>query len=306
MGFPVPDSRGHGDQVDERVSLTFKRARLARILRSYRLQARLTLEEVAAPLFTSNRALSRIELGQQGIDPHFLKSMLDLYGVPADRWPDLVDLCLEARKKGWWTDFGVPHAKGTYVSLETEASAVFDFSLGLLPGLLQCPAYARATLIKFGATAATIDRQVEFRLARQERLTADDPLPLHVVIDQLSLLRPIGGERVRIAQCDYLAGMAELPNIKIQILPLDAGEHVGMEGSFTVMRFRPRTDYPDVVYHQFAGSEIFIDSRERTGRFSRLFAELADVALGEHDSVDLLVRMAEHRGVCSGVAQEQP
>jgi transcriptional regulator with XRE-family HTH domain len=293
MGFPVRDSCGHGDQVDERVSPTFKRARLARILRSYRLQARLTLEEAAAPLFTSNRALSRIELGQQGIDPHFLKSMLDLYGVPADRWPDLVDLCLEARKKGWWTDFGLPQAKGAYTSLETEASEILEFALGLVPGLLQCPAYARAILLKYGRPPAAVDRGVEFRLARQERLTADEPLPLHAVIDQMSLTRAVGGERVRRAQCGYLAGLAELPNVSIQVLPLEAGEHVGMEGSFTVLRFRPRTDFPDVVYHQFAGSEIFIDSRERTGRICRQFADLSRAALGERESVALLERMAQ-------------
>jgi transcriptional regulator with XRE-family HTH domain len=278
--------------VTNRSSPSFKRKILARTLRQLRTRVGLSMEAAAEPLFSSHTTLSRIELGHQKVGPHLLKSMLDLYGVPVNEWEPLLELCLESRKRGWWHEFGVNAADGAYVGLETEAQEVWEFALTMVPGLLQCPDYVRAILLMNGTSSEALARQVDFRLARQERLTDDSPLRVHAIIDQVALLRPVGGERVRRAQCDYLAGMCELPNVTIQILPIEAGGYVGMHAAYTVLNFATETGFPDMLYHQYTGGEMFVDDHERTGKCKRLFAETAKIALGAPESVALLERMA--------------
>ena len=64
-----------------------------------------TLESVAPQLYCSVSKLARIEAGQQHIDPHLVKSMLDLYDVGGDRWTETLQLAAEARKRPWWAQY---------------------------------------------------------------------------------------------------------------------------------------------------------------------------------------------------------
>ncbi|MCO1657393.1 helix-turn-helix domain-containing protein [Pseudonocardia humida] len=85
-----------------RTGSVVRRRMLARRLRVLRERAGLPLDSAAAPLYWSGSKLHRIETGQQPVDVHGFKSMLDLYGVGGDEWTELMALAVETRRHGWW------------------------------------------------------------------------------------------------------------------------------------------------------------------------------------------------------------
>lgn len=156
-----------GTMTDDRKNPPFRRRQLARTLRRERERAGLTQQRIAGELYTSTTRLSRIELAQCTVDVHLLKSMLDLYGVPADRWQRLIDMCLESRSRGWWHEYGIT-GEGAYVGLEAEADAVDAFVLTLVPGLLQTADYTRGLLREMmtGRRRCEVEKHVALRASK--------------------------------------------------------------------------------------------------------------------------------------------
>jgi transcriptional regulator with XRE-family HTH domain len=283
------------DPVIERYSPGLNKRRLGRLLTRFRKDAGLTLDDAAQLLYLSRSGLSRLETGETKVNVHVLRSMLDLYEIGGDRWPGLIEMALHAREKGWWHEFG-PGVAGTYIDFETEAEEILTFALANVPGLLQTADHAR---ILFGQyyqgrrdSNDVIARHVALRMARQERLAAERPLRLRVILDEAVLVRPIGGSDVHTGQLVQLAEMAQLPHVGIRVLPLDR-THPGLEGAFNIMRFPQEMEESDLVYHQYPFNELFLDNPEQVGKFHRLFKELWTGALGPEDSTELLRRHAE-------------
>ncbi|MFN2496224.1 MAG: helix-turn-helix domain-containing protein [Pseudonocardiaceae bacterium] len=109
-----------------RTNGTLPQRQLGRKLRELREAAGLTLEEAAPQLDWSTSKLNRIENGQQSVDVHAVRSMLDLYDVGGERWTEIIDLAREARQKGWWRAYGINNAG--FVALEADAAAVYVYA----------------------------------------------------------------------------------------------------------------------------------------------------------------------------------
>lgn len=72
--------------MTQRAGSVVKRRVLGRRLRRLREEAGLTLEQAAPALDWSVSKLGRIESGQQSVDVHGARSMLDLYGAGGWSW----------------------------------------------------------------------------------------------------------------------------------------------------------------------------------------------------------------------------
>ena len=217
---------------------TLPQRQLARTLRRLREEAGLTLEEAAPKLDWSTSKLGRIETAQQSVDVHGVRSMLDLYDVGGERWTEIIDMVRETRKKGEWHSYGIG-GQG-YLRLEMDAAMVHNYQLAHVPGLLQTEDYMRALFrnSRRRPTDAEIDRDVQARLFRQRRLTEEPALELVAIVDESALRRPVGGVEVMRAQLQQVVAQATLQSVCLQVLPFSLGVHSGMDGSFTVLRFR--------------------------------------------------------------------
>jgi len=61
-------------------------------------------------------------------------------------------------------------------------------------------------------------------MKRQRRLyAAQEPLSLHVVLDEAVLHRPVGGSRVMVGQLRRLLDDGQRDNIDIRVLPFHVG-----------------------------------------------------------------------------------
>ena len=47
---------------------------------------------------------------------------------------------------GWWVGYRDEFGAAVYIDLETEATELDSYQLGVIPGLLQTPGYARAVI----------------------------------------------------------------------------------------------------------------------------------------------------------------
>ncbi|WP_189078898.1 helix-turn-helix domain-containing protein [Mangrovihabitans endophyticus] len=197
--------------------------------------------DVAAGLGWSESKLSRIETGRTGITESDLERLLTWYGVTAPVGSRLQGLARRGRTRAWWTPYrsALPAPYDEYVALEAEAVAMCEWEAQIVPGLLQTDEYARA-VIGAGAgiaDAATADRRLALRMARQAVLTRDPPPRLTVVLDESVLHREVGGPGVLRRQLQHLVDASRRPGVELRILPFRAGAHAALAESFVIFDF---------------------------------------------------------------------
>ncbi len=115
-----------------------------------------------------------------------------------------------------------------YVGHEGRAVEIRLYEIGIIPGLLQTPEYARVLADSALRRGAIVPEQaaerVSFLAERQAALVRPRPPMMMVVMDESCIRRRVGGGEVMAAQLDRLLEFAALPNTVLQIAPYDMGE----------------------------------------------------------------------------------
>jgi transcriptional regulator with XRE-family HTH domain len=265
---------------------TRRRLRLGAELRRLRDGAGLTIDQVAEALECSPSKVSRIETGQVSATPRDVRDMLGLYRVGEAQREALVQVAREARQRGWWQKFvDVPDGVPAYVGLEAAATSIDVYMSLIVPALLQTADYARAVIggVRPDLPAREISRRVELRMSRQALLDQDNPPALRVLLEDAVLRRPVGGPAVMAGQRRRLLEAAARPAVTVQVLPIGAGAHAGMDGPFTIFGF-PAPAEPDVVALDSAADALYLESPEDLRRYRRVFELLLPAALTPEDS----------------------
>jgi transcriptional regulator with XRE-family HTH domain len=280
-----------------RPSPTVRRRRLRYELRRLRNEHGLTIEQVQERSGGDIKApsISRWENGERSVRPTDLRLLLDIYDVQGERRETLLTLSRQAKERSWWQSYGsaIPEWFQVYVGLEAEASSVRVYESELVHGLLQTPDYYRAFLRAAPAAADEdeAERKIEVRMARQERLTGDDPPDYWAVLNEAVIRRVVGGADVMRKQLDHIAEMAKLPHVNVQVLPFGAGVHPAMDGSFEILGFPEPTD-PAVVYLENQAGSLYLEEEAEIGRYERMFSHLIAKALDPEESRRMIARVA--------------
>ena len=211
-------------------------------------------------------------------------------------------LAKETKARGWWHAYGdvIPENFDLYLGLEEAAQQLAWYEPELVPGLLQIDGYARAVITADNPEVdpGEIDRRVQLRIERQaliRRPTA--PLALRAVLNESILRRPVGGREVMAAQLDALAEAAELPNVRLRVVPFGVGLHHGlMTGPFVLLRFPPNGDgqdsEPPTVYQDGFTGALFLDKPHEVERFGDAFEYIWASAASEATSSQLIRQSA--------------
>ncbi|MFD3455842.1 helix-turn-helix domain-containing protein [Streptomyces sp. NPDC058691] len=268
------------------VNPTVRRRRLGSELRKLREQKGMTAEEVAARLLVSQSKISRLENGRRSISQRDVRDLCGVYGVDDARLVDsLMNMARESRQQGWWHAFGdVPYS--VYIGLETEAESLRVYDSLVVPGLLQTRNYAAAVIEGTlpEATPEQIEKRIEIRLRRQERVTDPDiPLRFWVVMDESALRRVVGSKDVMREQLEYLTQMSGQAHVTVQVLPYDAGAHPGMSGNFAILEFADATD-SSVVYIEGVTSDLYLEKPTDVHGYSVMYEHLRAQALSAEAS----------------------
>lgn len=263
-------------------------------LGNYRKRAGLNQAEGAQRAGFSTAKLSHLETGERRQQPADIALALAAYGAPQhdiNRLTSLAEVPDDSTWWGAWSDV-VPDWFGTFVGLERLAVAEFVFEPILLPGLLQTQDYAMEISRAGGRVRADHrDRLVELRMERAQRLTAEQPMTLHAVINEQALRLKVGTPEIMAAQYRHLIAMAERPNITIQVVVPERGPHDAVTGQFVVLDFdnaRP------IAYTEVQDGAMYVQHPGEVDTYRASTRSLHEVALSPDDSVSFVAALIEN------------
>jgi transcriptional regulator with XRE-family HTH domain len=275
--------------VPEVRSPTVRRRELGVLLRALRNEKGLTVEQVAERLLCSPSKVSRMETGHGIATPRDIRDLCDLYDVtnPAER-DRMNRLALEGKREGWWESYDLDF--DTYVGLETDATGLKYYQSTIVPGLLQTADYARAMLDVSipKLDSDRIDQLLEVKLIRQRVLSRELPLRLWAVFDEAALHRVVGGRGVMAAQLDRLVEVSANPNVRMQVIPYEAGAHPAMDSSFNILDLYGAV--PNVVYVEGLSGWRYFERPADIARYQEVFDRLCHLALSEEKSIELIAK----------------
>ncbi|MEU2548333.1 helix-turn-helix transcriptional regulator [Streptomyces roseolus] len=256
-------------------------------LRRLREEAGLSQTQLGKIVFCTGSLVGQIETAHK-VPTREFSERIDAALMTGGLFTRLVGLVLRSQLPSWFQEYAEMEAQATYIS---------TYQSQMVYGLLQTEAYARAVL-----SVEQTDRLEELLAARMERqriLRREQPPVLCVVLDEAMLHREIGGPEVMRAQLEHLLSFAPEPWVQIQVLPNEVGEHPGLLGSFTLLRFDAN---PDLFYtpsygqgHMTVNSTVI---RERSVGYARLQA----MAVSPRESAKLITRVMEERYGTGAVA----
>jgi predicted XRE-type DNA-binding protein len=273
---------------------TIARWQLGAQLKAMREQAKYTQADIAEELGCSESKIYKMESGDVGLNRGDLLVMLDRYGITDEaRRTTILDLQKQGKERGWWSKFGqLPNNYSMYVGLESAATAVRNFELAVVPGLLQTEDYTRAVMsAAWPESPAEAERRVQLRIARQACLTEDPPLSFWAVIDEGALHRHTGGRATIKAQLDHLVEMSRRPNITVQVVPYGEGWHPGTLGSFSILEFPDEVHSP-VAYVETVAGDAYLEREDEIRRVTLTYTHLHAAALSASKSRELIAAIA--------------
>ncbi|GHE00475.1 helix-turn-helix domain-containing protein [Streptomyces alanosinicus] len=277
------------------VNPTVRRRRLGQELRRLRELKGMTAEEVAERLLVSQSKISRLENGRRSISQRDVRDLCGVYEVEDQRIVDsLMEMARDSRQQGWWHTFGdIPYS--VYIGLETDAESLRVYEPQLVTGLLQTAAYAEA-LVQ-GALPETstneIEKRVQVRMRRQERITAENnPLRLWVVLDEAALRRVVGSKLVMREQLDHLIELSQLPHVTVQVLPFEVGAHPGLNGQYAILEFTDAAD-SSVVYLEGVTSDLYLEKAQDVQKYAVMYEHLRAQSLNVEQSRQFIAKVAK-------------
>ncbi|MET9545731.1 MULTISPECIES: helix-turn-helix transcriptional regulator [unclassified Streptomyces] len=277
------------------VNPTVRRRRLGQELRRLRELKGMTAEEVAERLLVSQSKISRLENGRRSISQRDVRDLCGVYEVEDHRIVDsLMQMAKDSRQQGWWHSFGdIPYS--VYIGLETDAASLRVYDPQVVPGLLQTRGYAEALIT--GAlpetTTTDIEKRVQVRMRRQERIAApDNPLRLWTVLDESALRRVVGSRQLMRDQLEHLLEQSQLPHVTVQVIPFELGAHPGLNGQYAILEFPDAAD-SSVVYIEGVTSDLYLEKANDVQQYSVMYEHLRAQALNVEQSRQLIAGIAK-------------
>jgi len=267
-----------------------RRRELGALLKALRTEKGWTAEQVAERLMVSPSKISRLETGQRGASARDVSDLCKLYGVDGDERQQLLQLAKETRQRTWWQRSGVPDL--TYLGLEEAAASISDYGLGIMPGLLQTPDYARAILQAAVPkwVPEVVEQRVEGRIARQQILVRENPPHFEAVVDESVLHRVVGSPAIMRAQLERLLELSELPNVRLRVIPYGAGALPAGNNKFIILSFAAPT-VADVVFVEGLTGDLYLDDPRDAETYNITFRALIQMAADLKSTREIITAM---------------
>ncbi|MCX4908639.1 helix-turn-helix transcriptional regulator [Streptomyces sp. NBC_00878] len=258
-----------------------------------------TQHQAAEVISATNSKIVKMERGWVPMRDPDIRVLCEFYGVEdpkaVARLLELAKLDRDRRKaKGWWQHAPQAGAMAEYIAMEDVATGVRAWQQALIPGLLQTPEYTRAVVVSEGLwqDPDEIEGIVDVRMKRQDRLSGAEPLQFYAVIGEGALHQQVGGPEVMRAQLQHLLKMAQLPNVRVQVLPFRAGGHACVGGSFNILSFA-ETEAVDVVHVDSIAATVWVENDAEGTTYSSSFERTARLGLAPRDSLRLIESISE-------------
>ncbi|WP_406690845.1 DUF5753 domain-containing protein [Saccharopolyspora sp. ID03-671] len=264
-----------------------RRVQVGLMLRAMRERSGVKSKEINETLDWYVGKLQKVESGNLTVSAAEVNELLRLFGSEDQEEADrLRALAKEARRRD--QPARVPDWAATYVALEGAAVEIKYYDPEVIPAILQTEFYATAILSNPLDDSQNVEPAVAERMARSDRAMSEGGPDLWCVIGEAVLYRQVGGRSVLRDQLQHLRKMAARPNVTLQILPFEAGEHVALGSSFRLLHLdEPEATY---VYVEALTSGDYLDKPTHTNRYVTAFDSLRMVAASDRVTVKMLDR----------------
>jgi transcriptional regulator with XRE-family HTH domain len=271
---------------------TIRSRELGDALRQAMEAAGLTGRRAAGLLGWSESRVSRVLTGRVGATEVDISAFLAVCGVIGDARERLMRLAREQDTPGWLQQHSsrLPEQLQTLIDHENKAVEIIDFQPIIVPGLLQTGDYARELIASNanvdpdevrGRLAAKLLRQKLFSRLRRPRFT--------FFIHEFALRLPVGGDEIMSEQLHTLLRLSVRSYISIRVIPVAAGAYTGVSGGCRLMEF---VEFRPVVYVEEETAGLFLEKPEEICAYRNIFSSLAQVALDEGESKELIAGLA--------------
>lgn len=234
---------------------------------------------------------------ETGIVPSHLSRIERGLSAPTERVAEAMDAAFPDRY-GWFTEFMDDYAEWAppgYLSLgpyENAATRLWAWSPGVLHGLLQTEAYARALFATSpDTTPERLAQRVQARMERQKRVLhrKDSPPVACFLVDALSLFREVGSPEIMAEALDHLLAVAALPDVTMHIVPA-VGHPANASGILIA---------DGIAYAEHAGQGFTYTDEEAVTGLGRLVTTIQGDSYRVSESVQMIGRMRDtwKRGV---------
>ncbi|MEC4018482.1 helix-turn-helix domain-containing protein [Streptomyces sp. H27-D2] len=265
---------------------TYRQRRFGAELRQLRERADLSSTDAAALLGMKQPHMSAIEAGKTSLALERVQRLAGIYGLSSTPFLESLTEMGKDSGKGWWSAYrkmlGASHLD--LAELESAAVGLASYELLFIPGLLQTLSYM--TALHSGGSGSSRpevqDAAVEFRMERQKILTGENPPRLHAIIHETALRVQYGGHEVMRDQLLRLIEVSRLPNVTIQIVPLEADARAAFSHSFMVIEPAVR-ELGTILVDQLGKSQLRGDPQSITD-YSANHTRLSELALPAVDA----------------------
>jgi transcriptional regulator with XRE-family HTH domain len=271
---------------------TIRSRELGEGLRRAMERAGLDQKSAAEKLGWSQSRVSRLLSGKRGgteVDVSAFLAVVQVTGAERER---LLGFCREQNTPGWLQQHGsrLPRQVRTLIDHENKAVTIDAFEPTLVPGLLQTTDYARALIREGGMIPPEeIEDRVAARLGRQGLFGRERPARFSFFIHEFVLRLPVGGPAVMAEQLQHLLRKATRPYLSLRVVPAARGGYAAVTGAFELMEF---AEFRPVVYLESETTTLFLEKPEEIATYRRMLALLAQTALGERESTELIATLA--------------
>ncbi len=178
------------------------------------------------------------------------------------------------------------------MALEAEAIAVHDYSLGLIPGLLQTKNYAQALISESCPPLddETVEERVRARLERQDALTRRTNTVYGFVVYEAALRTEVGGREVMRQQLLHLPEIGGLRNVSIQVLPFGKCGGLALNGSFILLE---TVEHERFAYVEGPETSVLHADGGKVSNLAQVHGMIRMQALGVEESAAFIRKVAE-------------
>ncbi|WP_427890255.1 helix-turn-helix domain-containing protein [Kribbella sp. GL6] len=246
---------------------------LAGVLREFRHRAGLGGVEAARLAGVSQSKISKLENGKLRADPDDVRTLCDVYGVPADERDDLIRLAAELKTESRLSRVvmtrGAAQLQRQFGQLESKATVLRSFQPAMVPGILQTRRYARL-VFGDGLSDENRDSAVAARIDRGEALD-DESKQFTLIITEGALRWQAGDPHVMTEQLDAIITASRRPGVRLGVIPWTTPVAVFCTHAFHIY------DAVAVVVGTEVASAV-LDSPDDVGLYQQLFDSLEAVA----------------------------
>ncbi len=261
---------------------------LGAALRKAREDAGLGLREFARKMNIPHANLVRWEAGTRAPKPEDVATVLATLNIDGAERHRLLELAHDASAPNWY-GVGISDKLAALLEFERTARRVVIVSPLLVPGLLQTSDYTRAIMTGAKVPINAIETRVAVRMGRQKALTRRDPLQCQAIIGEQALRHGFAGREDHIDQLRNIIWLAELPNVEIRVLTLDAPWTPAVEGSFILFEFAEAGPIVHLEHHRASG---FVHDQQEVRTFFEAATTILEATLSEMESIAFIDELA--------------